>query len=201
MSKSFADNKMAPPAPAAPPAPQGAPCVLGPTLHFKGELYGEEDLEFQGQLEGSIEHTRSLSIGKEGSVKGNIRAKFVIIEGRSRVTSTRRESVSIRQNAKMTGNIFAPRVGIADGAHFCGRIDMNHKGVASKADHGRQVAQRTAGGTSAGCRAADRFRSELFHDLRGKRAQVILRASAALLDSNTSASFASGYSSTFEANP
>jgi cytoskeletal protein CcmA (bactofilin family) len=125
---------MAPPAPAAAPAPQGAPCVLGPTLHFKGELYGEEDLEFQGQLEGSIEHTRSLSIGKEGSVKGNIRAKFVIIEGKVEGDVYASESVSIRQNAKMTGNVFAPRVGIADGAHFSGRIDMNHKGVASKAD-------------------------------------------------------------------
>src|SRR3954470_18723331 len=66
MSKGFSDNKLAPPAPppAAPQPTQGT-CVLGPTLHFKGELYGEEDLEFQGQLEGSIEHTRSLSIGKE----------------------------------------------------------------------------------------------------------------------------------------
>src|SRR4029078_3207824 len=82
MSKNFGDSKMAPP-PAAPAASSNGPaCVLGPTLHFKGELYREDDLEFQGQLEGSIEHTRSLSIGKEGSVKGNIRAKFVIIEGK-----------------------------------------------------------------------------------------------------------------------
>jgi cytoskeletal protein CcmA (bactofilin family) len=133
MSKNFGDSKMAPPAAPAPVA-QGAPCVLGPTLHFKGELYGEEDLEFQGQIEGSIEHTRSLSIGKEGGVKGNIRAKFVIVEGKVDGDIYATESVSIRANAKVTGNIFAPRVGIADGAHFSGRIDMNHKGVAAKAD-------------------------------------------------------------------
>lgn len=133
MSKNFTENKMAPPAAAA-PVPQGNPCVLGPTLHFKGELYGEEDLEFQGQLEGSIEHTRSLSIGKEGSVKGNIRAKFVIIEGKVEGDVYASESVSVRQSAKVTGNIFAPRVGIADGAQFSGRIDMNHKGVAAKVD-------------------------------------------------------------------
>ena len=134
MSKGFAENKPGAPAPASTPSPQPGPCVLGPTLHFKGELYGEEDLEFQGQLEGSIEHTRSLSIGKEGGVKGNIRAKFVIIEGRVDGDVYATESVTIRQSAKVNGNIFAPRVGIADGAHFTGRIDMNHKGVASKAD-------------------------------------------------------------------
>jgi cytoskeletal protein CcmA (bactofilin family) len=133
MSKGFSDSKMAPPVPAAQPSPAGT-CVLGPTLHFKGELYGEEDLEFQGQIEGSIEHTRSLSIGKEGGVKGNIRAKFVIIEGKVEGDVYATESVSIRANAKVIGNVFAPRVGIADGAHFTGRIDMNHKGVASKAD-------------------------------------------------------------------
>ena len=134
MNKGFGDSKMAPPAPAAAPSTNGNPCVLGPTLHFKGELYGEEDLEFQGQIEGSIEHTRSLSIGKEGGVKGNIRAKFVIIEGKVEGDVYATESVSIRQSAKVIGNIFAPRVGIADGAHFSGRIDMNHKGVASQKD-------------------------------------------------------------------
>ena len=130
MSKGF-ENKMAPPAPA--PQREGATgtCVLGPTLHFKGELYGEEDLEFQGQLEGSIEHTRSLSIGKDGGVTGNIRAKFVIVEGRVDGDIFATESVSIRASAKVKGNIFAPRVGIADGANFSGSIDMNHKGAAA----------------------------------------------------------------------
>jgi len=128
MSKNFSDSKMAPPAPAA--APPTGTCILGPTLHFKGELYGEEDLEFQGQIEGSIEHTRSLSIGKEGGVTGNIKAKFVIVEGRVDGDIFASESVSVRASAKVKGNIYAPRVGIADGANFSGSIDMNHKGAA-----------------------------------------------------------------------
>ena len=128
--KEFAENRLAPPS--AAPVNQGNPCVLGPTLHFKGELYGEEDLEFQGQIEGSIEHTRSLSIGKEGGVTGNIRAKFVIVEGRVDGDIYASESVSIRQSARVKGNIFAPRVGIAEGAQFNGSVDMNHKGAAAR---------------------------------------------------------------------
>ncbi len=67
-------------------------------------------------------------------MKGNIRAKFVIIEGKVEGDVYASESVSIRQTAKVTGNIFAPRVGIADGAHFSGRIDMNAKPAAAKVD-------------------------------------------------------------------
>lgn len=128
MNKGF-ENKLAPPAAPVAPQSQAAPCVLGPTLHFKGELYGEEDLEFQGQLEGSIEHTRSLSIGKDGGVTGNIKAKFVIVEGRVDGDIYATDSVQIRQTAKVVGNIFAPRVGIAEGANFSGRVDMSHKGT------------------------------------------------------------------------
>ena len=129
MSKNFSDSKMAPPPAAPAPSSNGPACVLGPTLHFKGELYGEEDLEFQGQIEGSIEHTRSLSIGKDGGVTGNIKAKFVIVEGRVDGDIYATESVAIRASAKVTGNVFAPRVGIADGANFSGRVDMSHKGT------------------------------------------------------------------------
>jgi cytoskeletal protein CcmA (bactofilin family) len=153
MSKGF-EQKLAPPAPAPAQPTQTVACVLGPTLHFKGELYGEEDLEFQGQLEGSIEHTRSLSIGKEGGVTGNIKAKFVIVEGRVDGDIYATESVQIRQSAKVVGNIFAPRVGIADGANFSGRVDMSHKGTpaaqprpqATLSDRGAENILKTAGG-------------------------------------------------------
>jgi cytoskeletal protein CcmA (bactofilin family) len=64
-------------------------------------------------------------------VTGNIKAKFVIVEGRVDGDIHATESVSIRQSAKVKGNIFAPRVGIADGANFSGSIDMNHKGAAA----------------------------------------------------------------------
>jgi cytoskeletal protein CcmA (bactofilin family) len=152
MSKGFSDNKLAPPAPPAAQPASTTTCVLGPTLHFKGELYGEEDLEFQGQIEGSIEHTRSLSIGKDGGVTGNIRAKFVIVEGRVDGDIYASESVSVRQSAKIVGNIFAPRVGIADGANFSGRIDMSHKGVAAQ-----RPATATATSTPLSDPAAERL--------------------------------------------
>src|SRR5262245_46713201 len=55
------------PARAAASAPPGAKVsVLGPSLRFKGDLVADEDLVVQGQIEGSILHTRSLTIGAQG---------------------------------------------------------------------------------------------------------------------------------------
>src|ERR1035438_2084812 len=55
--------------------------VLGPTLFFKGDLSAEEDLLIQGRVEGSITHTQRLTVGPQGTVKANIRAQLIIVEG------------------------------------------------------------------------------------------------------------------------
>ena len=130
MNTPAVNSRFAPPhaehAPSAPPATaRAAASVLGPTLRFKGELVADEDLLIQGQLEGSIEHSQSLTIGTEGGVKGNIRARTVFIDGTVEGDVHGVESVTVRETARVRGNIFAPRVGLADGAKFTGRIDMD----------------------------------------------------------------------------
>jgi cytoskeletal protein CcmA (bactofilin family) len=116
-----------PPArPAATPAPgtERRVAVLGPTLRFKGELSAEEDFILQGRIEGSINHTQSVTIGTEGVVLGNIHARVVTIDGSVEGDLHGTESVVVNATGRVSGNIFAPRVGIVDGALFNGRIDM-----------------------------------------------------------------------------
>src|SRR5262250_1105631 len=104
------------------PPPQAAPqadrkvAVLGPTLRFKGELSAEEDFVLQGRIEGSINHTQSVTIGNEGSVLGNIHARVVTVDGSVEGDLHGTESVVINATGRVTGNVFAPRVGIVDGA-------------------------------------------------------------------------------------
>jgi len=52
--------------------------VLGPTLRFKGELSADEDFILQGRIEGSINHTQSVTIGTEGVCQGNIHARVTV---------------------------------------------------------------------------------------------------------------------------
>src|SRR5579863_8469398 len=65
-------------------APEAAPkvSVLGPTLRFRGELSAQEDLIIQGSVEGSITHTQSLTVGTDGTMKGDIRARVIVVDGK-----------------------------------------------------------------------------------------------------------------------
>ena len=56
--------------------------VLGPTLKFKGELTANEDLLIQGQIEGTINHSSSLTVGQDGKVKANVKAEYISVEGK-----------------------------------------------------------------------------------------------------------------------
>lgn len=122
------------------PEPAARASVLGPTLRFRGELSAQEDLIVQGSVEGSITHTQSLTIGTDGSMKGDIRARVIVIDGKVEGDVYATESVSIRATAKVKGNVFAPRVGITEGAFFQGQVEMQPSGAAVQ-EHSARLRQ------------------------------------------------------------
>jgi cytoskeletal protein CcmA (bactofilin family) len=126
-------------------APEPAPraSVLGPTLRFRGELSAQEDLIVQGSVEGSITHTQNLGIGPDGSMKGDIRARVIVIDGKVDGDLYATEFVHIRATAKVKGNVFAPRVAIQDGAFFQGQVEMQPSGAAVQ-EHSARLRQAAA---------------------------------------------------------
>jgi cytoskeletal protein CcmA (bactofilin family) len=114
-------------APAAPPvAPAAAPAVhIGTSVVIKGELSGSEDLTVDGNVEGKMElREHVLTVGPHGHIKAEIFAKAVMVLGAVTGTITASEKVDLRETGSVHGNIVAPRVAIAEGARFHGRVDM-----------------------------------------------------------------------------
>jgi cytoskeletal protein CcmA (bactofilin family) len=142
----------APPRPPADSAETRIP-VLGKTLLFRGELTAEEDVILQGRVEGSIRHARNLIIGTDGSVLGDVYASHLTVEGLVEGDLHCSEAVVVRATAQVRGNIFAPRVGIMEGATFNGRVEMDPNAAASSQSANPRQTQRPAragaGGTSA----------------------------------------------------
>jgi len=102
---------------------------IGKSVVIKGELSGSEDLTIEGQVDGKIELRQNvLTIGPNGKIKAQVFAKSVIILGEVTGNVTASEKVDIRDNGSVDGDIAAPRVAIAEGAHFRGSIDMQRTG-------------------------------------------------------------------------
>jgi cytoskeletal protein CcmA (bactofilin family) len=132
--------------PAVDPAPPARPVAaesqrglenktvnIGKSVVIKGELNGSEDLTIEGQVEGKIELRQNvLTIGANGRIKAAVFAKSVIILGEVTGNVTASEKVDIRDNGSVDGDIAAPRVAIAEGAHFRGSIDMQKAGASGK---------------------------------------------------------------------
>ncbi len=106
------------------------PVNIGKSVVIKGELTGSEDLTIEGHVEGKIELRQNvLTIGPNGRIKAQVFAKSVIILGEVTGNVTASEKVDLRDNGSVDGDIAAPRVAIAEGAHFRGSIDMQRAGV------------------------------------------------------------------------
>ena len=102
---------------------------IGKSVIIKGELNGSEDLTIEGAVEGKIELRQNiLTIGPNGKIKAQVFAKSVVILGEVTGNVTATEKVDIRDNGSVDGDITAPRVAIAEGAHFRGSIDMQRGG-------------------------------------------------------------------------
>ena len=130
--------------------------VLGPTLRFRGELSAQEDLIIQGSVEGSITHTQSLTVGTDGTMKGDIRARVIVVDGKVEGDLYATESVSIRATAKVKGNVFAPRIGITEGAFFQGQVEMQPSGTAVQ-EHSARLRQAATGAPALEPPAVDKM--------------------------------------------
>jgi cytoskeletal protein CcmA (bactofilin family) len=116
------DNKAA--ASAAVPAKPGT-CIIGAKTVIKGEITGDEDVVVDGTVEGQIRITRDLRVGAGGVVKATIEAQSIIVSGELVGDCQATVRVEIQSTGKLTGNIRAPKIVIAEGAMFRGNSDMS----------------------------------------------------------------------------
>src|SRR5260370_24293194 len=102
-------------------------------MRVKGESAANEDLLFEGKVEGPIlvgEHR--LAVGQNGHVTGGLAAREIVIcgkvDGNQAVVC---ESIEIKKDASMIGNVTTRRIVIEDGAGFKGSIEIEEDGKKS----------------------------------------------------------------------
>jgi len=137
----------------------GAPKVgIGSSMSIKGELTGDEDLTIDGRVEGKIFlNNHQLTVGKNGRIRADIRdARSVVIHGEIRGNIAATDRVEVAGSGTMHGDIRAPRVVLADGARFKGRIDMEPVSAAAGAEETARGTAKSGGTPAARTRTAPR---------------------------------------------
>lgn len=105
---------------------------IGPSIFVRGELTGSEDMSIEGRVEGKIDLSdRHLTIGPQGRVKAEVRAKSVTVHGEVTGNLIASERVELAPTGRVVGDIIAPRIAIADGARLKGSVEMT--GIAAEA--------------------------------------------------------------------
>lgn len=102
----------------------GEKTILGPTLEIEGEIEGSEDLVIQGKVNGRIVSKKALTIDETGDVNATVTTEALAVSGKLNGNVEASDKVEIRREGTMIGDIKAPRVVIADGAKFKGRVEM-----------------------------------------------------------------------------
>jgi cytoskeletal protein CcmA (bactofilin family) len=103
---------------------------LGPSLHVKGEINGNEDLHVDGSVEGLISlEDRKLTVGPSAKVAADIVAREIVVYGSVKGNLRARDRIEIKKDGSVIGDLTTARIMIEDGAYFKGSIEIEREGA------------------------------------------------------------------------
>jgi cytoskeletal protein CcmA (bactofilin family) len=117
-----------------PITPSTASARLGPSIHVKGEITGNEDLHVDGSVEGQIAlEDRKLTVGSSAKVTADVSAREIVIYGNVKGNLRAKDRIEIKKDGSVVGDLTTARIMIEDGAYFKGSIEID-RGEGARAD-------------------------------------------------------------------
>jgi cytoskeletal protein CcmA (bactofilin family) len=114
--------------------PSRGAAVIGKNVTIKGQIFSQEDLTIDGEMEGSVElKEHRLTVGPNGRVQAGIKAREIVVLGSINGNVEAADKIDIRKEARLVGDIKTARIVIEDGAYFKGSIDITRGGSTSEA--------------------------------------------------------------------
>ena len=93
---------------------------ISENLHITGTIYSSGKISFNGTVKGSLE-TKSVYIGKNGFIDGQVEADEAVILGRVKGT-LKGNKVRLASSSRIEGDTFHQVIAIEDGAIYEGSI-------------------------------------------------------------------------------
>jgi cytoskeletal protein CcmA (bactofilin family) len=100
------------------PTQSGA--LLSRGVSIKGSVKLVNSLLIDGEVEGTIDSTGTLTIGEHASIRGDIRTQSVKVRGTVEGNMFVTERCELQAGCTLRGDIEAPRLMVEENATFCG---------------------------------------------------------------------------------
>lgn len=100
------------------PKPSGA--LLSRGVSIKGLVKFLNELRIDGEVEGTIDSTGTLTLGEHALIRGEIRTKSVKVQGTVEGNVFVTERCELRAGCTLRGDIEAPRLMVDEDATFVG---------------------------------------------------------------------------------
>ena len=109
-------------------SPPSRGAVIGASMRIQGEIRTAEEMRIDGEVEGKLESESVLTVGPNGNVRANIKARELVVYGSLNGNVMVEGKITIRQQGSLIGDIRAAGITIDDGAYFKGSIEILREG-------------------------------------------------------------------------
>jgi cytoskeletal protein CcmA (bactofilin family) len=99
--------------------------MAGESLRIKGEITANEDLRFEGEIEGTINvpgHT--LVVGRTARIHADVHAKAIVVAGSLMGSAAAQDRFEVQEAATVEGTVETPRLVIKEGALLNAQVQM-----------------------------------------------------------------------------
>tara|TARA_A100001234_G_scaffold221532_1_gene238165 strand:- start:6831 stop:7247 length:417 start_codon:yes stop_codon:yes gene_type:complete len=98
--------------------------IIGQGTSILGDINSNGDIRVDGTLKGSIKTEGKVVLGKEGVVEGDVICQNADISGVIKAKITVSNLLSLKDTAKLKGDIVTNKLSIEPGAEFTGSCSM-----------------------------------------------------------------------------
>ncbi len=106
---------------------------IGPTMCIKGDIYSTDEIQVDGEVDGTMECENRLTIGETGKAQASMKGTEVVIGGTVKGDVEATQRIVLRKGANLVGDVKTAGIVIEDGAYFRGGIDITRPAAASAA--------------------------------------------------------------------
>jgi cytoskeletal protein CcmA (bactofilin family) len=98
--------------------------IIGPGMKVVGDCTSDGTIRVEGRVDGSVSASKSVVVGKDGMVKGDISTQDAIIAGKVSGSVSAESRIELQATCRVQGDIRSRRVKLDEGGQVDGQLHM-----------------------------------------------------------------------------